>query len=139
MKTPRELLLARHQDANAHLDIIRQRAVSGTVARHEPASAMSSVAGLCRELFRMPRPAWAGLGAAWLLIIALNVASSDTTPSLPAMAQTPTRRSPEMLQALREQRKLFAELVGSGSGGDAELPRFVPRPRSECAPQMAAV
>jgi len=83
-----------------------------------------------REFFRIPRVAWGGIAAAWLVIIALNVASRDTAPAQPAPQET--KRSPETLLALREQKRLFSELVGIASEKlDAEAPRFVPRPRSE--------
>jgi hypothetical protein len=139
MKTPRELLLDRHRSANARLDAIRQRVVSGDIVRHESKAAFGSLIEMCREVFRMPRIAWAGLAAAWLIVIALNIASSDISAAPGAQAGNAPRRSPETLQALREQRRLFAELVGSGAANDAESPRFVPRPRSECVPQTAAV
>jgi hypothetical protein len=82
--------------------------------------------------------AWGGLAAAWLVIIALNFASRETATSTaapPPMAKT----SPETLQALREQKRLFAELVGSAAARDADVPRFVPRPRSERKPELIYV
>jgi hypothetical protein len=96
--------------------------------------------GYFGEFFRIPRIAWIGLGAAWLVIVALNVASSESVSErAPLMAKAPSRRSPETLQALREQKRLFAELVGAAKETpDAEAPRFVPRPRSEAFPQTAA-
>jgi hypothetical protein len=140
MKTFREVLLARHRTAESRLDVVRERAVAAAATPKQneqprPARFVDS----CREFFRIPRLAWAGLAAAWAIIIALNIASSETPPANTALAESSTtRRSPEMLQALREQKRLFAELIGAASEkADAEAPRFVPRPRSEGLPQSA--
>jgi hypothetical protein len=128
MKTPREILLARHRPVEPKLDSIRERAVAGleTKSREEGVSWFES----WREMFRIPRVAWAGFAAAWCVIIALNVASRETTAAQPAAQEA--KRSPETLLALREQKRLFSELVGIANEKlDAEAPRFVPRPRSE--------
>ena len=132
MKTPREVLLSRHRSAEPQLDAIRRQIL--TPAGENPPrakSVLSRVIESCREFFRVPRIAWVGLAAAWLIIVALNVASSDAPGVNIAVAGPPSRPSPEMLQALREQKRLFAELVGSLSAPEAEAPRFVPRPRSD--------
>ena len=137
MKTPREILLARHQAAEPKLDAVRDRALAAllldesTVKRRGPGWLAA-----CREFFRIPRAAWGGLAAAWLVIIALNTASRDTVTISSAPVQE-AKRSPETLQALREQKRLFAELVGFGGNHDADTPRFVPRPRSESQPPIA--
>jgi hypothetical protein len=134
MKTPRELLLERHRQANPQLDALRDRAVADMkVSRREGQSRFVRLAESCREFLRIPRIAWAGIGAAWTVIIALNIASSEkpATPLVAAATGSP-KRSPEILQALREQKRLFAEMVGAaGEFMDAETPRFIPRPRSE--------
>lgn len=137
MKTPRELLLARHRSTESQLDAIRRGILTaGQENQHEEKSAFARIPESCREFFRVPRVAWAGLAAAWLVIISLNLASSDSPQASVAVASAPTKRSPEMLQALREQKRLFAELVGSLPAPDVEEPRFVPRPRSERQPQL---
>jgi hypothetical protein len=141
MRTPREILLKHHQVAEPKLDAIREQVERGHLVResHRETRGQDVRAPMWwREFFRLPRIAWAGLAAAWAVIIALNVASSETSSSPRAVAAASTRRSPEMLQALREQKRLFAELVGSASeSSDADTRRFVPRPRSETAPQTS--
>ena len=150
MKTPREILLARHQAAEPKLDAVRGRALAALgptveALKREKVEAdagstlqrfnASTLLAACRDFFRIPRVAWAGLAAAWFVILALNAASRDTTTTT-----TPTqeaKRTPENLQALREQKRLFAELVGFGNPYDADAPRFVPRPRSESQPHIA--
>ena len=137
MKTPREILLARHRSAEPQLAAMRRRILTPAEESHRGQKpSLARLAESCCDFFRIPRPAWAALGAAWALIIALNIASSDTPNVNPGVASATTKRSPEMLQALREQKRLFAELVGSLSAPDAEAPRFVPRPRSERQPQL---
>ncbi len=77
-----------------------------------------------------PHPkAWAGLAAAWLVILAMNLYSSDpTTPT----AKTEVAPSPELMLALREQRRELAKLIEPAATFDAEKPKsFLPSPRSE--------
>jgi len=141
MKTPREILLARHGESESQLDAIRRRAVAAAPAplRDRRFPLMRLAESCRREFFRMPRIAWAGLAAAWVMIVGLNLASSEAPPANPALAASAPRRSPETVQALREQRRLFTELVGaSAEKMDAEAPRFLPRPRSERSPQTGA-
>jgi hypothetical protein len=136
MKTPREVLLNRHRAAEPQLDSIREQAVAAMSPKRR--SRFAEIAESCREFFRVPRIAWAALAAVWTIIIALNTASSETPAAPMTAAASPPRRSPEMLQALREQKRLFAELVGAaGEKLESEAPRFVPRPRSERSPQTA--
>ena len=140
MKTPRELLLTRHQSVTPKLDRLRGRVVEAEELSQVPRSAgRARFAEACSEFFRIPRIAWAGLAAAWVVIIALSVASSETPSAKNSYAKAAPQRSPEMLQALREQRQLFAELVGSAPAPDAEAQRFVPRPRSEKQVALIAV
>ena len=140
MKTPRELLLAQHQAVAPKLDRLRERVVDAAEPSRMPRQPRRArFAEAWSEFFRIPRIAWAGLAAAWVVIIALNVASSETPPPKNRYAKAAPPRSPEMLQALREQRQLFAELVGSAPAPDAEAQRFVPRPRSEKQVALIAV
>ncbi len=137
MKTPREVLLARHQAAEPKLDALRREvltSLSPTESRR--GEGMDRFAAACRELFRMPRWAWSGLAAAWLIIVALNIAARETPEGQP-MSSTVANRSSDTLQAIHEQKQLFAELVGMRPESDAEVPRFIPRPRSECAGSTA--
>jgi hypothetical protein len=134
MKTPREILLARHQAAEPKLDALR-RAALGDLRPCEtsPAPRPSFFAQLA-EFFRLPKPALAGLALTWGIIILLYMASPEVTPmSSPAsapMAQRPAATREE----LRAQRRLFSELVGTPKDVEAEPPRFVPRPRGEVKP-----
>jgi len=69
------------------------------------------------------RYAWAGVAAAWLVIVAVNLALSDG--SAPALAR---QRAPDaaQLEMAREQRALEAELLGT---------RLVAQPSQTRTPQ----
>lgn len=132
MKTPRELLLTRHQKAEPQLNAVRERALDAfSPGPREVEPRTNSFQTACRDFFRIPRVAWAVLAAAWLLIIGLNAASLDRQP-VRQFSSSKAQSSPaELQQALREQKRIFAELVGSPEWPDAVPPRFVPRPRSD--------
>lgn len=138
MKTPRNILLTRHQMADSKLDAVRARALAA-LAPHpsQPQPFAERWLMACQEFFRIPRAAWGGLAAVWLVILGLNFATQETVPATPTALRAETKRSPETLQALREQQRLFAELVGSLKDMDADTPRFVPRPRSDRQPPFS--
>jgi len=122
------------------LDAVRERVVESIRRDAHKEKAVGFIVSL-REFFGTPRVAWGGLAAAWLVIITLNAAARETV-SRPAVAPTATAGlSLETRQALREQRTLFAELVGTATdetdAGGSRI-RFVPRPRSEHSLQSAA-
>ena len=128
MKTTREILVARHRAAQPKLDQIRRKVVTESCRSR---TSRFNIVGWCEELFRLPRTALAGLALTWIAIVALNLSSSETPRAGVSIAKSPAQPSPETLQALREQKELFAEMVGSRATTDADVRRFVPRPRSE--------
>jgi len=76
-----------------------------------------------------PHPkAWAGLAAVWILIFAVDFSVRDKSPVRAEKAAPP---SPEVIAELRQQQRMLAELIGSSQAREAELPRFLPLPRSE--------
>lgn len=80
----------------------------------------------------LPRPvAWAGVAAAWIVIIALNIAAQDD--SAPAgISYAAAVVSPETLQALQQQRLLLAELVDRAKSHPMNRPKSRPTgPRSQ--------
>jgi hypothetical protein len=116
MKTPRELLLNKYAAAEPKLDAISD----SLFERMRPRDSFSS--GWLRQLrqgLRLPRIGWSALGAAWFVIIALNVASRDGASSR-VVAQA---SSPSATDLLREQRALYAEMIGDGMTADAEPSR----------------
>jgi anti-sigma factor RsiW len=78
-----------------------------------------------------PHPkAWAGLAAAWLVILAVNLATRETAPALEARRVTPL--SPDTLRLLKQQEQLLAELSGQFKPRDADRPKAMPPgPRTE--------
>jgi hypothetical protein len=79
-----------------------------------------------------PHPkAWAGLATVWVLILTVNFSTRDKTPVVAEKAVPP---SPEVVAELRQQKLMFAELIGPVETQVADRQkRFLPRPRSERA------
>jgi hypothetical protein len=139
MKTPREILLNRHQSANARLDALRARVLSAALpptaqpaqpsAHVETSLLIRAALKLWQELFRPCRRAWAGLAVSWLVLWGINLGLSDAPKT--ARNAHPVS-APAMFQALEEQRQILAELIPSADSQPAEPPRRNnPRPRSE--------
>ena len=90
------------------------------------AAARSQLSNL---LWPHPR-AWAGLAAAWLLVIGLTFAARE--PAGPAMARQPVPPSPQMRELLRQQEQLLADLIGPAEPAVAVRSRpLVPAPHSQ--------
>lgn len=136
MKTPRDLLLERHQSAEAKLETIRAE----DLARHARASASQpsrqlkpslSLASAARQFWQEAlwpwRRVWLGLAFVWLVLLGLNLAT-DEGPKMASRKTLPP--DPELLAALREQRRLMLELSEPTAPSPASVPR-IPGPRSE--------
>lgn len=132
MKTPREILLERHQAAASKLDAIRRESVkqaSGLADNTQSETGrMPVLLLLWRKLIWPSRRVWAGLAAAWVLIVAVNFSMRDRSPAS-TMAAAP---APQMMLTFREQQKLLNELIGPDKprATEAATP-FVPQPSSE--------
>jgi len=141
MKTPREILLNRHQAAAPKLDAIRREVVKEL--NNKDAKTQSFPAGfvpLCLcclnklwlELVWPCRQTWTALAAVWIAIFIFNVSQRDKSEL--AMRKLPPP-SPEAVIAWQQQERLLAELIGpSGSSetGDADRQKiFSPKPRTE--------
>ena len=81
-----------------------------------------------RELFWPNPKAWAGLAAVWIAILALNLSTRDSSQIVARKSEPP---SPEIVAEVRQQKLMFAQLIGSSDVREAEPPKFFPRPRSE--------
>jgi hypothetical protein len=139
MKTPRDLLFARHQAAGPRLDAIRRDVMAAefnhqdTKAQSWPVVFMSWCLGgfnrLWLELVWPCRRVWTGLAAVWVFLLIINVAQRDHSPVIIAQSQ-PTVA---MLLAFRDQEKILNELLADHSQPtEADRPRnFAPKPRSE--------
>ena len=140
MKTPREILLARHQTAEAKLDRIRRDAVrvAADVNRRSArvreftfaATVLRTLAVPFRELIWPCRRTWAGLAAVWVALLVFNLTQAERGQTVAAEAAT----SPGgMRLTFLEQQRLLDELIGPPPPtSPAEPPqRPNPQPRSE--------
>ena len=143
MKTPRNILLTRHQAVEPQLDRIR-RAVIGEfnakTQRSEDAKISETSGGfaalrLCvkklfRELIWPCRRTWAGLAAVWLAIALFHLSHRELRQ--PALAQTAPSPGETRLAWL-EQRRVLDELIGPIPAAPAAEPPRRPnnQPRSE--------
>jgi hypothetical protein len=138
MKTPRELILERHQSAEARLKTIRAddlaayaRSAAQASPGRPPAFDFRAVAvRFWREALWPWRRAWIGIAAIWVFILAFSLATGET----PRTASTkPLRNDPQVLAALQEQKQLLTQLLGSGAPPLAMRLR-TPGPRSAAEP-----
>ena len=141
MKTPREILLARHKAIEPKLDAIRHEIAvdldrPGPIAQREK----YNFASLClccskklwHELFLPSRRIWTGLAAVWILIIAANFSLRDRPPMTMAKSV-----SPEIVPSLRQQEQLLTELIGPIDVSPAEPQKsYSPRPSSRRFPDI---
>jgi hypothetical protein len=139
MKTPREILLARHRAVEPELDAIRREVVEVAAdvnRRKQPVCELTFAAALANairlsflELIWPCRRIWTGLAAVWILIFIFNFSQRD--PSELTARKTPPP-SPEMILTFRQQEKLLTELIGPNEPQAAAPPKpFLPQPRSE--------
>jgi hypothetical protein len=142
MKTPRNILFARHQSAAPKLDAIRREVLRAEFDNVGQASRLSSFENeknsetgatpvlrlLWRELIFPCRRIWTGLAAVWILIFIVNFSQRDGSQTMMAKSAP----SPEMILTFRQQEMLLAELIGQNEPQTAEPPKtFSPRPSSE--------
>lgn len=116
MNTPREILLKRHQAIKPQLERLRHetlREVTESNRQSAPAAKLTLAAAIrlrWRELLWPCPQAWAGLAVVWLLILAVNLATRGPQSQTIAQAAPP---SPEVRELLRQQERLYAELLGA--------------------------
>jgi hypothetical protein len=138
MKTPREILLERHQTAAPKLDAIRREVLSAEFVREGrrvavPKFRVADTATLplliWRELISPCRRIWTGLATIWILIFVVNFSQRDPSELMAKKLPPP---SLEMILAFRQQQQLLAELVGPNETRAAAPPKpLLPQPRSE--------
>jgi hypothetical protein len=104
-------------------------AASGRPSRVTRHSFLSSLNSQLSTILWPHPTAWAGLAAAWIFILAVNVSIRDRSP---VVAEKSIPPAPEVIVELRQQRRLLAELMGPRDARDADRSKsFVPQPRSE--------
>ena len=140
MKTPREILLSRHEAVEPKLDRIRRDAVrvAADVNRRNPAvrqftfvaSVSRALATLYRELVRPCHQTWTGLAAVWLVLLSVSFATREPLPASEARRAMPESSQLEGMFRLREQ--MLAQLAGPMEKPEFVRPRLVaPQPRSD--------
>ena len=138
MKTPREILLTHHRQAEPKLDHIRRKiltrlttpasAEAWTTAPSPRGQILVALKKTWMELLWPSRRAWAGMAVLWLIVMAANLEMKTTVGGPPGTRPAPVR---ELAQGLQEQRRLLSELLQTPKSALAEPPRHNPRPRSE--------
>jgi hypothetical protein len=87
-----------------------------------------------REIFWPAPVAWVGLAAIWIFILAVDFSMRDKSGMVAEKVAPP---SPDVIAELRQQRLLFAQLMGSTETHDADRQKsFLPRPRTERSFEM---
>jgi hypothetical protein len=118
MKTPKEILLQRHQAVEPKLNAIRRQTVA-TLAR-------PGIAQTWREFIVSMRWHLAGIGAVWMAVLLLNLDSAPRSAVVIAQDKIPSARV--LLAALLENRRELLELIGTPPVAE---PRVLPPRRSE--------
>ncbi|PAW83604.1 MAG: hypothetical protein B9S33_13485 [Pedosphaera sp. Tous-C6FEB] len=113
MKTPRELLLKRHEAALPKLDALRTRAVElQSPARASQLSTLNpQPISLWERLFGPNPLAWAGLAAAWVVLLAVNRSGSEPASSASAASRASQPSQAAVAEMVRERRREMAELL----------------------------
>src|SRR5512137_2015233 len=122
MKTPREVILQRHQAAEAKLKTIRAEDLTAEASgQPQPTLDFSAIVGqLWQDMFWPWRRVWAGVAVAWLVILGMALAGGGTPES--RLARTPSP-DPQVLAALREQERLLAQMLGQAAPPGIARPR----------------
>ncbi|MFO1457980.1 MAG: hypothetical protein U1G08_01125 [Verrucomicrobiota bacterium] len=117
MKSPRELILDRHQAATPDLDAIRSRALAtlataGVPARNETPGRIHAILEGIRWMRPWPRQL-AALGCLWLLVSLLNRQSAPQLPAATAAVSPVTAH--RIVSSIREYRRQISELMAPSS------------------------
>jgi hypothetical protein len=141
MKTPREILLQRHQTVGTKLDCIRQAVVNDLKQRTTGPSTnllLTIVLKLWRELILPCRATWVGLAAAWIAILLFQLTQVDRARE--GVAATRMQLA-DMLRVFQEKERVLAEVLGPAKTAPpaATPPRGEPLPRSETRSAESAV
>jgi hypothetical protein len=116
----------------------RAEILAAARARQPQSACRTAPASSARAAFRdrlaawlWPHPkAWAGVAAVWIVIAILQFSLRDE-PAV-RLAARPAPPSPELVAELRQQQKMFAELMGPAEVSPIDRQRSLfPRPRSE--------
>jgi len=137
MKTPREILLERHQDADVRLDAARHAVVGemNNKGTKEQSRSVFFVTLFLRcsnkiwlELFQPSRRIWATIATVWVGIFIVNFSIRDNSSALAMKSSS----SPGIMMSVQQQERLLAELTDPREARAAEPPKKSnAQPRSE--------
>ena len=132
MRTPREILLQRHECANDRLDDTRKNALAAAFPQTPSVEPSQSMKGTLwhqfSALFQFKAQTGFALAAVWVVIFALKLATHDETHV--ATVKSPVSQA--VMAEVRLQKRFFTELAGLHEVRDADRPKSSPpRPRSE--------
>jgi hypothetical protein len=119
MKTPRELILERHQPAEAKLKAIRAadlaacaRSAAQPSRQRPPAFELSTTAvRFWQQTFWPWRRAWIGMAAVWVCILGFSLGARETSR---AASTNPPRPDAVAVALLQDQKQLLTQLLGPG-------------------------
>jgi hypothetical protein len=134
MKTPREVLFARHQAAMPKLDAICRKVVArecAGIGREKAGGSASFLAQFWLEVVWPCRRFWTALAAVWVLVIIVNLSQRDDSQALIAESH----RTAEIMMMVRNQEELLnSSLPDRSEPLEAARPRNgAPKPRSEAS------
>jgi hypothetical protein len=128
-----------HQRAQQHFESLAaqmRQAGDAAASDHKSRARLPGLAPtLWRELIWPCRRIWVGLACSWLLIIGLNMASSE--PSRRVVSQEETS-SGEEIRALIEQRRMLAQMIGPIAEPAADRKSNPTGPRSDRTSRISA-
>lgn len=122
MKTPREILLQQHRQAQPKLDAIRRAVLASET---QPVGTRMSL----RDILRSLRWHLAGMSAVWLFVLILR---ADTGRAPVLAAAVPQPPPPQvMIASLREHRRLLSEMTDAHPADGERFELLLPKPHSE--------
>jgi len=129
MKTPLDILLARHQATAPKLDTLRRDVINSQFRQRNIAVIILGFPTLLwRELVWPSRRIWMGLAAIWLFLLGINFSMRDHSQATMAKVMP----SPPMILAFRQQQQLMSELLNPTDVPVAEPKKpYAPRPGSQ--------
>lgn len=99
------------------------------------AAAQPAQTGWRQWLWPCPQ-AWAGLGAAWLVIFGMNLAAGRNPPPPPSATLALSR---QQLRELRQEQRMLAEMIFPEENAVAEPPKKGLSPRGEARRNTAVI
>jgi len=136
MKTPREILLKRHQAVGPKLDAIREAVVwagrRAAIPKYGVAGTATLPVSAWHELLFSLRWHLAGMGAVWLVIGLLNLSVGHSAGLAAAIPRGKIPSPRVILASLREHRRELLELIQPVEWREVQPPKsIVPQPRSQ--------